>query len=52
MIGNISSDVDKNTATNVPTDITPVAYKELAAAEKPHSGTKPNKLATRGAACK
>ena len=40
-IGNISSDVDKYIAINVPKEITLVAYKLVAATEKPHWGKAP-----------
>ena len=47
-IGNISSDVDKNTATRAPAVIIPPEYRLDAAAEKPHCGTTPIKPPTRG----
>ena len=40
-IGNISSDVDKKIAINVPKEITLPAYNPAADAEKPHCGTAP-----------
>ena len=40
-IGSISSDVERNTAISVPTEITPPAKRLDAAAENPHWGSIP-----------
>ena len=44
----IVTEVDTNTATSVPTVITPPAYSDAAAAEKPHWGTAPDNDPTSG----
>ena len=50
MIGNISSDVDKNTAINVPGVKIPPANNPAAAAENPHCGMIPISPPIRGPA--
>ncbi len=42
MMDNISSELARYTATSVPAEMTPVAYKEEAAPAKPQDGNKPN----------
>ena len=50
MIGNISSDVDKNTAISVPGVNIPPANSPAAAAENPHCGMIPISPPSRGPA--
>ena len=47
-IGNISSDVDRYTAINVPSVITLAAYRFVAETENPHCGTIPKIPPTNG----
>ena len=49
-IGSISSDVDRNTPTSVPSVITRPAYSVAAIAENPHCGTMPSSAPTTGPA--
>ena len=48
MMESISSLLARNTATNVPAEITPVAYSEEAAVANPQLGSNPNSVPARG----